>query len=163
MHGGATRNVYVGNIEDFDLFSEERLKRDFAEYGEIELVNFLKEKYVRSTDFPFRQLLTLPHRNCAFVNFTNISNAIKAIENIKNKPDYTTLRVAHGKDRCANPPRSGPQGGGNRRTTAIPAEGDADGNYPIEEDVDDAAMAEYAMEAESSPGGGTLSTPPADS
>ncbi|KAI0697437.1 hypothetical protein BC835DRAFT_764630 [Cytidiella melzeri] len=96
VHSGATRNVYVGNIEDFDSFNEEKLKRDFSEFGEIELVNFLKEK------------------NCAFVNFTNISNAIKAIEAIKNKPDYANLRIAHGKDRCANPPRSGPQGGMRR-------------------------------------------------
>ena len=35
----------MGNIEDFEAFSEERLKRDFGEYGDIELVNFLKEKY----------------------------------------------------------------------------------------------------------------------
>lgn len=35
---------------------------------------------------------------------------------MKNKADYTNLRIAHGKDRCANPPRSGPQGGsGGRR------------------------------------------------
>ena len=46
VHSGATRNVYVGNIEDFDKFNEEKLKRDFGEYGEIELVNFLKEKCV---------------------------------------------------------------------------------------------------------------------
>ena len=98
VHSGATRNVYVGNVEDFDVFTEEKLKRDFGEYGEIELVNFLKEK------------------NCAFVNFTNIGNAIKAIDGVKNKPDYANLRIAHGKDRCANPPRSGPQGGsGGRR------------------------------------------------
>lgn len=44
MHSGATRNVYIGNIEDFDTFNEEKLKRDFAEYGDIELINFLKEK-----------------------------------------------------------------------------------------------------------------------
>ena len=100
VHSGATRNVYIGNIEDFETFSEEKLKRDFGEYGEIELVNFLKEK------------------NCAFVNFTNISNAIKAIEGIKNKVEYTNLRIAHGKDRCANPPRSGPQGGGAMRRSA---------------------------------------------
>ena len=43
-------------------------------------------------------------RNCAFVNFMNISNAIKAIDGIKNKSDYANLRIAHGKDRCANPP-----------------------------------------------------------
>ena len=52
VHAGATRNVYVGNIEDFDTFTEEKLKRDFGEYGEIELVNFLKEKYVGSVDPP---------------------------------------------------------------------------------------------------------------
>lgn len=70
-------------------------------------------------------------RNCAFVNFTNISNAIKAIDSVKNKPDYTSLRIAHGKDRCANPPRSGPQGGtgGMRRASgnsnsAPPGDGD---------------------------------------
>jgi RNA recognition motif. (a.k.a. RRM, RBD, or RNP domain) len=106
VHSGATRNVYIGNIEDFETFSEDKLKRDFGEYGDIELVNFLKEK------------------NCAFVNFTNISNAIKAIEGVKNKPDYANLRIAHGKDRCANPPRSGPQGGGAMRRSAS-------GNGPV--------------------------------
>jgi len=100
VHSGATRNVYIGNIEDFEVFNEEKLKRDFGEYGDIELVNFLKEK------------------NCAFVNFTNISNAIKAIDGIKNKPEYANLRIAHGKDRCANPPRSGPQGGSGGRRAA---------------------------------------------
>ncbi|KAL0955649.1 hypothetical protein HGRIS_001879 [Hohenbuehelia grisea] len=97
VHSGATRNVYIGNVEDFETFTDEKLKRDFGEYGDIELVNFLKEK------------------NCAFVNFTNISNAIKAIEGIKNKPEYANLRIAHGKDRCANPPRSGPQGSSSAR------------------------------------------------
>ena len=55
VHAGATRNVYVGNIEDFDTFTEEKLKRDFGEFGEIELVNFLKEKCV-----PFSTSLSLP-------------------------------------------------------------------------------------------------------
>ncbi|KAJ6593065.1 hypothetical protein B0H19DRAFT_1245876 [Mycena capillaripes] len=100
VHAGATRNVYIGNVEDFEVFSEERLKADFGEFGDIELVNFLKEK------------------NCAFVNFTNISNAIKAIDAIKNRPEYANLRIAHGKDRCANPPRSGPQGSGARRSAS---------------------------------------------
>ena len=48
------------------------------------------------------------------MNFTNISNAIKAIDGVKNKLEYANLRIAHGKDRCANPPRSGPQGGARR-------------------------------------------------
>lgn len=54
VHAGATRNVYIGNVEDFETFTDERLKRDFGEYGDIELVNFLKEKYVSSSlPFPF--------------------------------------------------------------------------------------------------------------
>lgn len=46
VHGGATRNVYIGNIkdEDWEEFHEERLRTDFGEFGEIELVNFFKEK-----------------------------------------------------------------------------------------------------------------------
>ena len=44
IHSGATRNVYIGNIKAFETFGEERLKRDFGEFGDIELVNFLKEK-----------------------------------------------------------------------------------------------------------------------
>lgn len=115
VHSGATRNVYVGNIEDFETFTEERLKRDFGEYGDIELVNFLKEK------------------NCAFVNFTNISNAIKAIEGIKTKPEYVNLRIAHGKDRCANPPRSGPQGtaNGNGIKRSVSGQSAVNGTSPV--------------------------------
>lgn len=110
VHGGATRNVYVGNIEDFEVYTEEKLKRDFGEYGDIELVNFLKEK------------------NCAFVNFTNISNALKAIDNIKTKADYSNLRIAHGKDRCANPPRAsnGGQSAGGPLRSAKPQSAGAD-------------------------------------
>ncbi|KAH6914070.1 RNA-binding protein Nrd1 [Coprinopsis sp. MPI-PUGE-AT-0042] len=121
VHSGATRNVYIGNIEDFEVFSEDKLKRDFGEYGDIELVNFLKEK------------------NCAFVNFTNISNAIKAIDGIKNKPEYANLRIAHGKDRCANPPRSGPQGGGRRTASG---NGGANNNDSASGNGDD--VADYA-------------------
>lgn len=130
VHSGATRNVYIGNVEDFETFTDERLKRDFGEYGDIELVNFLKEK------------------NCAFVNFTNISNAIKAIDGVKNKPEYANLRIAHGKDRCANPPRSGPQGAsGGRRATGNGGGPNAEPLSAIEQDgemldVDDIAAYE---------------------
>jgi RNA recognition motif-containing protein len=123
VHSGATRNVYIGNIEDFETFNDDRLKRDFGEFGDIELVNFLKEK------------------NCAFVNFTNISNAIKAIDGVKNMPDYANLRIAHGKDRCANPPRSGPQGASGARRSASgngpsspnPIDGDAEEELQVTE------------------------------
>ena len=62
-------------------------------------------------------VVTMCLRNCAFVNFTNISNAIKAIDGIKNKSEYANLRIAHGKDRCANPPRSSNGSSGPRKPT----------------------------------------------
>ncbi|KAK0099531.1 hypothetical protein ONS96_008366 [Cadophora gregata f. sp. sojae] len=85
VSGGASRNVYVGNLDE--SWTEERLRQDFSEYGEIELVNTLREK------------------SCAFVNFTNIANAIKAIEAVRGKDDYRRFKVNFGKDRCGNPPR----------------------------------------------------------
>jgi RNA recognition motif-containing protein len=85
VSGGASRNVYIGNLDE--TWTEERLRQDFSEYGEIELVNTLREK------------------SCAFVNFTNIANAIKAIEAIRGKDEYRKFKVNFGKDRCGNPPR----------------------------------------------------------
>lgn len=90
VSGGASRNVYIGNLDE--SWTEERLRQDFSEYGEIELVNTLREK------------------SCAFVNFTNIANAIKAIEAIRGKDDYRRFKVNFGKDRCGNAPRQIPQG-----------------------------------------------------
>ena len=82
---GASRNVYIGNIDT--NWPESKLRHDFAEFGEIEQINFLSEK------------------SCAFVNFTNITNAIKAIEGVKQKEDYKQFKINFGKDRCGNPPR----------------------------------------------------------
>ncbi|KAI0396891.1 RNA recognition domain-containing protein [Xylariaceae sp. FL0594] len=85
VSGGASRNVYIGNLDE--TWTEERLRQDFSEYGEIELVNALREK------------------SCAFVNFTNIANAIKAIEAVRSKEEYKKFKVNFGKDRCGNQPR----------------------------------------------------------
>ncbi|KAL9558668.1 hypothetical protein MBANPS3_000805, partial [Mucor bainieri] len=85
VQNGGSRNVYVGNIDD--TVTEEKLKHDFSEYGNIELVNTLKEK------------------NCAFVNFTSIVEAVRAIEGIRTKEEYKKFRINYGKDRCGKAPR----------------------------------------------------------
>ena len=72
VSGGASRNVYIGNLDE--SWTEDRLRQDFSEYGEIELVNTLREK------------------SCAFVNFTNIANAIKAIEAVRGR-GWATMGV----------------------------------------------------------------------
>lgn len=101
VSGGASRNVYIGNLDE--TWTEERLRQDFAEYGEIELVNALREK------------------SCAFVNFTNIANAIKAIEAIRGKDEYRKFKVNFGKDRCGNPPRQLQQQQGQSRGEGVPS------------------------------------------
>ncbi|KAF4123242.1 RNA recognition motif (RRM) domain [Geosmithia morbida] len=108
VSGGASRNVYVGNLDE--TWNEERLRQDFAEFGEIELVNALREK------------------SCAFVNFTNIANAIKAIEAIRGREEYKKFKVNFGKDRCGNAPRQAhqsPRGDGN---TSPPPQGGSQGS-----------------------------------
>ncbi|KAG0152006.1 hypothetical protein CROQUDRAFT_650594 [Cronartium quercuum f. sp. fusiforme G11] len=103
VQAGGSRNVYIGQIDDFEAFDEAKIKQDFSQYGEIELVNLLKEK------------------NCAFVNFTNIANSIKAIEGIKQNEEYSKFKIAYGKDRCANAPRNAPWA--QLFTAGVPAAG----------------------------------------
>ena len=118
VSGGASRNVYIGNLDE--TWTEERLRQDFSEYGEIELVNTLREK------------------SCAFVNFTNIANAIKAIEAIRGKDEYRKFKVNFGKDRCGNAPRQSQghqqhQQSGSPRNETVPSpppQGSQNGGSP---------------------------------
>ncbi|KAI0128373.1 hypothetical protein BJ170DRAFT_324954 [Xylariales sp. AK1849] len=113
VSGGASRNVYIGNLDD--TWTEERLRQDFSEFGEIELVNTLREK------------------SCAFVNFTNIANAIKAIEAIRSKDEYKKFKVNFGKDRCGNQPRQLQQSQAQSPRDVVPSpppQGSQNGNSP---------------------------------
>lgn len=99
VQAGCSRNVYIGNIEEPEFLTEEKLRRDFSEHGDVELVNSLREK------------------NCAFVNFCNIQNAIKAIEAMKSHPDYQSVKISHGKDRCGRTMQFNQAGTGNRKAS----------------------------------------------
>ncbi|KAI1637212.1 hypothetical protein F4809DRAFT_336972 [Biscogniauxia mediterranea] len=113
VSGGASRNVYIGNLDE--TWTEERLRQDFSEFGEIELVNTLREK------------------SCAFVNFTNIANAIKAIEAVRSKDEYKKFKVNFGKDRCGNQPRQLQQQAQSPRGEGVPSPppgGSGNGNSP---------------------------------
>lgn len=85
VQNGGSRNVYVGGIDH--TITEEKLKHDFSRYGNIELVNTLKKK------------------NCAFVNFTSIAEAVRAIEGVKSNQEYKRFHINFGKDRCGKAPR----------------------------------------------------------
>ncbi|KAF9921022.1 hypothetical protein FBU30_008978 [Linnemannia zychae] len=109
LQTGATRNVYLGSIDEG--FTEERLRQDFAEFGEIEMVNILQDK------------------NCGFVNYTNILSAVKAVEGIRRNPAYEKVKVNFGKDRCGNPPKmNNNNGGGNHRNNHSNGQNQDDSN-----------------------------------
>lgn len=109
---GASRNVYVSLPEHafkdkfikdpeyqefkekFQLPSKEQLYEDFSVFGDIELINFLEDGH------------------CCWINFMNISNAIKLVEDANNPNNdsfhekfgnrYKGLFIGYGKDRCGN-------------------------------------------------------------
>lgn len=127
VQAGASRNVYVGNIEDSTSLSEEKLRKDFSQHGDVELVN------------------SLPEKNCAFVNFCNIQNAIKAIEAMKNHEEYRSVKISHGKDRCGR---------------TMPMTTGANGNLPLNGNHADQANGRRraSKTAESTPPGVSRST-----
>ncbi|CCG22297.1 RNA-binding protein [Candida orthopsilosis Co 90-125] len=115
---GASRNVYLGlrNGQDDEsssklaLPSEEELRLDFSRIGGLEQINFYHNK------------------ECAFLNFLNISDAIKVVRAFEcEEPNavvnltkslrgdqaaanalyqkYKLFKVNFGKDRCGNPPK----------------------------------------------------------
>lgn len=120
---GASRNIYIGGLDKIPeiVFSKEKLFNDFKEFGDIEQINFFQE------------------RHCCFVNFTNISNAIKAIDGIRNNPDYQKCKINFGKDRCGNTPRqfqlgSNSSSNSNNHNSGISSNGNSNANTNINSD-----------------------------
>ncbi|KAG0002788.1 hypothetical protein BGZ65_002325, partial [Modicella reniformis] len=88
---GATRNVFLGGVDD--SITEDGLRADFADFGTIDKIKIMREK------------------NIAFVHFTSIASAMKAVANLSNDPRHTGRRLNYGKDRCAKQ-RAGTTPGG---------------------------------------------------
>lgn len=116
---GASRNVYLGlrngQVEDETtrkpiIPSEDELRLDFSRIGGLEQINFYHNK------------------ECAFLNFLNISDAIKVVHAFECEEPiavinltkllrgdqaaatalyqkYKLFKVNFGKDRCGNPPK----------------------------------------------------------
>lgn len=105
---GASRNVYLGIKTDEpdlkgDLPNEATLRRDFGRFGQLEQINFYHNK------------------DCVFLNFINISDAIKLVESFASKNSkkvtkivgdsgqfyqkYSIFKINFAKDRCGNPPK----------------------------------------------------------
>ncbi|KAH3674549.1 hypothetical protein WICMUC_003226 [Wickerhamomyces mucosus] len=96
---GASRNLYIG-VQDDDsdeiLPEEEQLRKDFDKFGDIEQINYFKQK------------------RCVFLNFLNISNSIRIVNEVTDDFEkfhrifdgrYKNFKISYGKDRCGNPPK----------------------------------------------------------
>lgn len=62
----------------------------------------------------------IPEKSIAFVNFSDITSAIGAVETKRNDPTWSQFRINYGKDRCGNPPKPGPGSGPAIGRTIVP-------------------------------------------
>ena len=105
VSAGASRNVYIGqSTESADAENDEVLpdeaiiRKDFSSFGEVEQINFIKDN------------------KAVFVNFLNISHAIKVVKDANGDFEndfheyfenrYRGFKINFGKDRCGNPPKA---------------------------------------------------------
>lgn len=88
LRKGATRNIYIGNIDVASLGPDPRsalLEQCSKHFGPVETVNLV------------------PSKNIVFVAFCNLLDAVKALAGLRELPEYSNCKLAYGKDRCAQP------------------------------------------------------------
>ncbi len=90
-------NLYVGNL-NYDT-TEDTLRGVFAEYGEVESVRVITDRYTGRS------------RGFAFVEMATEEAAAKAISELNGKPvDDREIRVDKAKPRSDRGPRGGDRG-----------------------------------------------------
>jgi RNA recognition motif-containing protein len=80
VQSGATRNVFIGNLDD--SLPESVLTAELSRFG------------------PIDQVKILPDKKIAFIHLTSVSAAMKAVSTLPNEPRFVGRRVNYGKDRC---------------------------------------------------------------
>jgi len=78
---GATRNIYVGNIDE--SVTDDFLRHVFSRFGPIDCVDVIAAKRI------------------AFVHFCSLQDALKCKEALNNDPQWSRFRTNFGPDRCA--------------------------------------------------------------
>ena len=107
VQSGASRNVYIGfrmSRQPSSLLKipdEATLRRDFSKFGPMEQINYFHRK------------------ECGFMNFLNIADAIQVVDCFETKDEerikgivgddgqfykkYRYFKISYGKDRCGKP------------------------------------------------------------
>lgn len=79
QQSGATRNVYLGNLPE--NITEEEIREDLSKFGTIDQIKIIKNKGI------------------GFVHFLNISNAMKAVQQLPMEHKWSNRKISYGKDR----------------------------------------------------------------
>lgn len=77
QQNGATRNVYLGNLEE--TVTEQSLRDDLSRFGPIDQVKIVRDK------------------NIGFIHFLSIATAIKVVQTLATEPAWAGKRVHYGK------------------------------------------------------------------
>ena len=99
---GATRNVYVGNLKSLDKeIDEDFLYQEFSKFGIIDKIDLITKKTDEKTDQEAEEVEDEQNDQFAFIHFTNISSAIKAVEQLSLSSNWQDVKVFYGTDRCS--------------------------------------------------------------
>jgi RNA recognition motif-containing protein len=76
---GATRNVYLGNLDEDT--TEQSLRDELSRFGPIDQVKIVRDKAI------------------AFVHFLSIATALKVVQALSQEEEWQGKRINFGKDR----------------------------------------------------------------
>jgi RNA recognition motif-containing protein len=79
---GASRNVFIGNLEP--SVTAEFLEIECSRFGQVDTVNMI------------------PDKNMAFVHMCSVVSAIRAVSLLSSDPRWASRRISYGKDRCSH-------------------------------------------------------------
>lgn len=82
IQAGATRTIFLGAMDE--SYNEYLLQTEFSVFGPLESVRLVHEKKI------------------AFIQFLNISHAIKALQEFGKQERWISKRIAFGKDHCVD-------------------------------------------------------------
>merc|ERR1711971_616931 len=97
IHAGATRNVFIGRLQEETAAGD--LQQELRRFGEIEKVDVLMKKQI------------------AFVHFYNLMSAVECVGKLRNSTESKWLRrtINYGPDRCDDRKKSGRKNSGRLR------------------------------------------------
>lgn len=94
LRQGASRTLYLGNVDSGRLGGEQGVRAIFAPHGPLEQTHFLRGNAGSAT------------KSVVFVSYCCLLDAVRALEAVRSDPLFQHCTLAYGRDRCAQPLRT---------------------------------------------------------